>query len=209
MTPNGFAPTGAFQENALKVLRRIIITGAGDRNVFGHDRVALFLELPGNDRFERLRFDPEQVERGTERGGVDRQLVAFDQFLHRHRAKLHAVGRLPGCDFFVVVDGAGAGLQQMQVAIHGVLIERDKDVNLVPHVAHRRIARPNGQERVSASDDRLIGIIGVEVEPAPRKNARENIPGGSDALTVLAADADCEIHFGEFCHLVLWTVQLC
>ncbi len=169
----------------------------------GHDRVALLLELPGDDRFERLRFDPEQLERGAERGGVDRQLVAFGQLLHRHRAKLHAVGGLPGRDFFVVVNRAGAGLQQTQVAIHRVLIERDEDVDLVAHVAHGRVARANGQERVPAANDRLVGVVGIEMEPAPREDAGENVPGGGDALTVLAANADCEIYFGEFCHLVI------
>ena len=92
-----------------EILRRVIVAGARDGDVLGHDRVALLLELPGNDRFERLRFDPEQLERGAERGGVDRQLVALGQFLHRHRAKLHAVGRLPGRDFLVVVNRARAG----------------------------------------------------------------------------------------------------
>ncbi len=165
-----------------------------------HDRVAFLLELPGDDRFERLRFDPEQLQRGAERGGVDRQLVALGQLLHRHRAKLHAVGGLPRRDFLVVVDGAGAGLQQMQVAIHRVLIERNEDVDLVTHVAHGRIARANGQERVPAADDRLVGVVSIEMEPAPREDAGENVPGGGDALAVLAANADRKIYF-EICHL--------
>ena len=186
-----------------EILRGIFVTGPGDGDVPGHDLVALLLELPGDDRFERLRFNPEQLERGAERGGVDRELVALGQVLHRHRAKLHAVGGLTGHDFFAVVNRAGAGLQQTQVAIHRVLVERDEDVDLVPHVAHRRVARPNGQESVPAANDRLVGVVGVEVEPAPREDAGENIPGGGDALTVLATDADCEIHFGEFCHLII------
>ncbi len=95
-----------------EVLRRIIVAGPGDGYVFGHDGVALLLELSGDDRFERLRFDAEQLERGAERGSVDRQLVTFDQLLHWHRAKLHSVGGLPRFDFLIVVDGAGTGLQQ-------------------------------------------------------------------------------------------------
>jgi hypothetical protein len=30
---------------------------------------------------------------------------------------------------------------------------------------------------------------------APREDAGENVPGGGDALAVLAANADCEIYF--------------
>ena len=200
--PNGFAPTGAFHENGFEILRRIFVTGPGDGDVSGHDLVALFLELPGDDRFERFRFDPEQLKRGAERGGVDRELVALGQILHRHRAKLNAVGGLAGRDFFAVVNGAGAGFQQTQVTIHRVLVERDEDVDLVPHVAHGRVARADGQERVPAADDRLVGVVGVEVEPAPRKDAGENVAGGGDALAVLAPNPDCEIDFRRSCHLL-------
>ena len=86
----------------------------------------------------------------------------------------------------------------MQMAIHRVLIERDEDVDLVAHVADRAVARANGQESVPAADDRLVGVVGVEMESAPRKDARENVAGGGDALAVLAANADCEINFVHY-----------
>src|SRR6476659_1563420 len=91
----------------------------------------------------------------------------------------------------------------MEMAIHRVLIERNENVDLVAHVAHGRIARANGQESVSAADDGLIGVVGVQVEPAAREDAGENIPGGGDALAVLATNADCEIYFRRLCHLTL------
>src|SRR6266850_6096350 len=91
----------------------------------------------------------------------------------------------------------------MQVAIHRVLIERDEDIDLVTHVTHGRIARANGQKRMSATDDRLIGVVGIEMEPTARKDAGENVPGGGDALAVLAANANREIYFGKFCHVVI------
>ncbi len=89
------------------------------------------------------------------------------------------------------------------MAVHRVLIERDEHVDLVTHVAHRRIARTNGQECMSATDDRLIGVVSIEMESAAREDAGENIPRGGDALAVLAANADCEIYFGTFCHRVI------
>src|SRR2546423_13357416 len=89
------------------------------------------------------------------------------------------------------------------MAIHRVLVERDEDVDLIAHVPHRRIARPNGQESVAAADDGLVGVVGVEMEPAPREDPRENIPGRGDALAVLAANADREIYFRRLCHLVI------
>jgi len=159
--------------------------------------------LSGNDRFGRLRFDAEQLKRSAERSSVDRQLVAFDQLLHWHRAKLPSVGGLTGRDFLVVVNRAGAGLQQMQVAVRRVLIERDEHVDLVTHVAHWRIARANRQECMSATDDRLIGVVGIQMEPAPREDPGENVPRRGDTLAVLAANADCEIYFSKFGHLFI------
>src|SRR5438132_14315390 len=88
------------------------------------------------------------------------------------------------------------------MAIHRVLIERDEHVDLVAHVAHGRIARANGQECMPTTDDRLIGVVSIEMEPAPREDAGENVPGGGDALAVLATNADCEIYFGRLCHQI-------
>jgi hypothetical protein len=73
---------------------------------------------------------------------------------------------------------------------------------------HGRVARANGQEGMSAPDDRLVGVVSVEMKPAPREDAGKNIPRGGDALAVLAANADCEIYFRKWCHLVIGTTLL-
>jgi hypothetical protein len=36
------------------------------------------------------------------------------------------------------------------------------------------------------------------MQPAPRKDERENVPSGSDPLAVLTANADCEINFVHY-----------
>src|SRR5213083_2021370 len=86
----------------------------------------------------------------------------------------------------------------MQVPIHGVLIERNKHVDLVAHVADRAVTRANCQESMAATDDRLVSVVGVEMQPAPRKDERENVPSGSDPLAVLTANTDCEINFVHY-----------
>src|SRR5438876_6301930 len=86
----------------------------------------------------------------------------------------------------------------MQVPIHRVLIERDEHVDLVPHVADRRVAGANRQKSVAAADDRLVSVVGVEMQPAPRKDERENVSSGSNPLAVLTANADCEINFVHY-----------
>src|SRR5205823_14496287 len=57
-----------FPRKRFEVLGRIIVTGPRDRNILSYDCVTFLLELPGNDRLERLRFNPEQLKRGSERG---------------------------------------------------------------------------------------------------------------------------------------------
>src|SRR5439155_24463882 len=147
---------------------------------------------------ERFRFYPEQLERHAERSSVDRQLIALSQFLHRHGAELDTVRRLPRHDLLFVVNGARAALQQMQVPIHCVLIERNEDVDLVTHVADWSVAGANCQKRMPAADDRLVSVVGVEMQSAPRIDERENVPSGSDPLAVLTANADCEINFVHY-----------
>src|SRR5207249_11730321 len=181
-----------------KILGRIIVTCASDGQVFSHNRVALLLKLPRNDRLERFRFNPEQLERRTERSSVDRQLVALGQFLHRHGAELDTVRRLPGRDLLFVVNRACAAFQKMQVPIHCVLIERNEYIDLVTHVADRPVTGADCQESVAPADDRLVSVVGVEMQPAPRKDKRENVASGSDPLAVLTANADCEINFVHY-----------
>jgi hypothetical protein len=86
----------------------------------------------------------------------------------------------------------------MEVPIHRVLIERNKDIDLVTHVPDSTIARANCQERMAAADDGLVGVVSVEMQPAARKDQRQNVSGGSDPLAVLAAYADCEINFVHY-----------
>src|SRR5258708_30045241 len=86
----------------------------------------------------------------------------------------------------------------MEMPIHRVLIERDENIDLVPHVSDRTVAGPNRQERVAAANDRLVSVVGVEMQSAPRKDERENVASGSDPLAVLSANADCEINFVHY-----------
>ena len=60
------------------------------------------------------------------------------------------------------------------------------------------VAGANRQEGVAAANDRLVSVVGVEMQSAPRKDERENVASGSDPLAVLSANADCEINFVHF-----------
>jgi hypothetical protein len=45
------------------------------------------------------------------------------------------------------------------------------------------VTDPYGQKDVSAADNRLVGIVGVEVETPPDEHSSQDIAGGSDTLT--------------------------
>src|ERR1700694_5248255 len=80
------------------------------------------------------------------------------------------------------------------MAVHGVLVERDHQVELVARRQDRFLARSQGEKDVSATNDRLIGVIRLEVQATADENARQDIAGCRDPLTRCAANADCQIH---------------
>src|SRR5207248_845031 len=180
------------------ILSCVIVACTTDGHILGDDLVAFLFKLARDDRLERFRFNSQQLERCPESSSVDRQIVAPGQFLHRHGAKLDAVCRLPGRNLLFIVNCACAALQKMQVPIHRVLIERNEYFDLVTLVADRPNASAKCQKSVPATDDGLVSIIGVEMQSAPRKDQRENVPSGSDPLAVLTANADCEINFVHY-----------
>src|SRR6266849_7801788 len=80
------------------------------------------------------------------------------------------------------------------MAIHGVLVEGDDQVELVAGRQDRSVARSQGEKDVPATNDRLIGVVGVEVQATADEDTRQDVTWRSDTLTRCAADADCQIH---------------
>src|SRR5207249_10040282 len=193
-----FGSSRSFPWKGCKILSRVIVACTSDGQVFSHNRVALLLKLPRNDRLERFGFYPDYLKRRAERSGIDRQFVALGQLLHRHGAELDTIRGIPGRDLLFVVNRTCAALQKMQMPIHRVLIERNECIDLVTHGTDGPIARANCQKGMTATDNRLVSVVGVEMQSAPRKDKRENVPCGSDSLAVLTANADCEVNFVHY-----------
>src|SRR5262249_29177881 len=83
----------------------------------------------------------------------------------------------------------------MQVSIHRVLVERDEEIDLVTHAPHRTVASADGEKGMAAGNDRLVGVVSVELGAAPGKNRGENFPGRGAPLPFFTADADRKIYF--------------
>ena len=99
----------------------------------------------------------------TERQRVLRNFVSRDvrQLGNRKRAKLHAAGGSARLNRVRVINTRGARSEQLQVAIHGVLVQGNEQVHAVAHVGDLFGARSNRQESVAAADNGLIGVVGV------------------------------------------------
>src|SRR5713226_2578644 len=80
------------------------------------------------------------------------------------------------------------------MAVHGVLVEGDEQVELVAGGQDGSVARSQGEKDVTASNDRLIGVVGAEMQATADEDARQNVAWRSDTLTRCAANADCQIH---------------
>src|SRR5262249_33674410 len=93
-----------------------------------------------------------------------------------------------GLNGFSVIDHSRAGAQQSQVAVHSVLIQRNQKVNFVTEAGHSLRTGADSQKCMSAPDNGLICIVGVEVQAAPGKNTGEDIARSRDSLSRGAPD---------------------
>jgi hypothetical protein len=83
----------------------------------------------------------------------------------------------------------------MKVTIHCILVERDEEIDLVAHAPYRTVPGANGEKGMPAANDRLVGVVSVEVQAAPGENQGENVPGRCDPLAIFTADSDRKIYF--------------
>ena len=87
-----------------------------------------------------------------------------------------------------VVDDRRAWTEQSQVAVHGVLIERNQQIDFVAEAGDPFRTGANRQKCMSAPNDRLICIVGVQVQAAPTENLGEDVARRGDTLPCRASD---------------------
>ena len=74
------------------------------------------------------------------------------------------------------------GPEQPKVTVHRVLIQRDKKVDTVAHVGD--LIGTGAVTRVTpAANDGLIGVVGVQVQPAAAKIFAKISPGVATPVT--------------------------
>ena len=174
---------------------RVFVTGAGDRDVGRDHRLALSLELERERRLQDLEVESQHMGDDAQRGRVLRQLVLRvpGEFDHRHAAEMNAVLVLPGGDVVGVVHRVGAGAQMTQVARHGVLVQAEEQVDVVAMRKGFLLADPHGQQNVSAPDDGLIGVVGVEMESPANEHPGKDVAGRGNSLPGSTPDGDGKV----------------
>ncbi len=183
----------------LEVRPGILITGARHADVFGDHSLAFPFELQAENVLEDFELDADQPEHGRQRDRVLHQVASnlWRQVLYRERTELDARSGFARLDLVAVVKNGGARFHQTQVTIHGVLIERHHDVELVAEAEHRLVAGAKREKDMAAAHDGLVGVVGVQVQPAAHENARQDIARRRNALTRRAADRNRKINLGH------------
>src|SRR5262249_14088008 len=133
-----------------------------------------------------------------DRGQRDRVLheIAPDGWRQRFDGKgaeLHAIGDDTRRDRVTVEEHRGARAHQSQVSIHGVLIQRDEHVDLVALTENGLITRAEGKEDMTAANDGLIRVVGVDVESASDEDPRENVARSGNSLARRATNTNGKV----------------
>ena len=68
------------------------------------------------------------------------------------------------------------------MASHGVLVERQQQIQLISMIKHLLIRHSHREKNMAASNDGLIGIVGVQMKPPAHKDPGQNIAGRSNSL---------------------------
>ena len=175
---------GRGRANGSKCCVAVLVGIARDGHVLVHHRVALLLELLRQHLLEGLKADAHHAERRGHRERVLLHLVPAvgAQFGNRQGAQPDPLRRGPGLDGVSVVDHGGARPQQAQVPVHGVLIQRNHQIDLVAEAGDLFRTRTNGQKSMAAPDDGLISVIGKKMQSASGKDPGKDIARSCNTL---------------------------
>ena len=153
--------------------------------------------LAGETQFQAvLQYLEVYAQQGNHRSHHHRVLyeavAALGKLANRDSAEVAAAG-LARSDRVAVEQHPAAMADVALVAVHGVLIQAEQEVQLVAVAEDFLVANAKGEENVATADDGLVGVVGAEMQPTTHDDASENIAGSSYALASFTADAHCEI----------------
>ena len=183
---------GKWPAERLEIRGGVIIAGPCDCDVFGDHGFTFLRELFGNDLLERLEADAHHAETGADRECVLGHFVPSDisQLRNWKRAELHTVRGGAWFDRVSVVNAGSAIGEQAEVAIHGILVQRDQQIDAVTHVGDFFRAGTNSQKSVAAANNRLICVVSIQMQSPAAENLGEDVTRRGDTLAGGASDTN-------------------
>ena len=163
----------------------IVVTEAGNIEIFRYNLVTLSPELFGKNLCKRLKTYSHHLQRSRQRQRVllDLAAASLRELIHRQGTKLGGGCLGSGPDRVCVVNNGGARFHQTQVPVHGILIEGNQQVDAITEARHFLNSRANCKKSVPATNDRLIGVVRIQVETTPREDLGEDVSRCSHTLT--------------------------
>ena len=77
--------------------------------------------------------------------------------------------------------------------VHGVLVQTQKQVDLVAVAVLHLLGDAHREEDVATADDGLIGVVAAQVEAPAHEYPRKDVAGSRYALSGLSADGKGEV----------------
>ena len=185
---------GKWPRKRFEIRGGVVISSPRDADILGDHGFALFFELLGQNLLQCLETNAHHAEASANCERVLGHLIPRDisQVRDRKGAELYALRGGARLDRVRVVNTCSAVGEQSKVAIHRVLIQRDQQIQAVTHVGDFFRASADREKSVATADDRLIGVVRIQVQAPAAENLREDVSGCSDALTGGASNADGE-----------------
>ncbi len=76
------------------------------------------------------------------------------------------------------------------MALKGVLVQNDQRVQVVAVAVYLLLTQADAQPDVPASDDGLIAVVSIHLQPQPRSRARQRVAGFVQPITGCPTDPD-------------------
>src|SRR5207244_5090054 len=135
---------------------------------------------------------------------LDLAAAPLRELVHRKGTKLDAVCMGARFDGISVVNNRGARRHQSQVPVHGILIERNQEIEAIAEACHFLNPRANREQRMPAPNDRLIGVVSIQVEPTPSENLGKDVSRCGHTLTCGPSNRNSESPVHKYSPFSWW-----
>src|SRR2546425_4343437 len=178
------------------MLLRVVKTSAKDFDVLVDDGLSFVSESVRQDPDCRIKFKTHQVDQGSKQDRVlhdgENATQRFGDFIDWNGKADDAVaeqGSLTGEAVGIVKD-CPTRLDLARVALYSVLVKGDQEVQVVTVGIGLFLSDSHPQPDVPSADNRLIAVVGGDMEAEPRDALRQGIPALVEPVARRTPDSD-------------------